>query len=307
MRDTYLSLLFDLAKKDERVVSLVADNGMIVYDDFKLKFPNRYFNFGIAEENMVAAGAGMASCGLIPFIYTIGSFLAYRSYEFIRDDVCIQDQNVKIVGIGTGLTYSTLGPTHHTTEDIGLLRGIPNLTIFCPSTPLECKWAVEKAYSIIGPVYIRLGNNKTEYCDVSSRFEIGKPVVIKEGKDVTIFTTGTMLNVVMECFELLLKMHISAKVISVLSLKPLDNAAIVESMGDCPFTVSIEDHNTVNGLGTAIAEAIVAENKTVSLLKIGLDDVFAAGYGRLEDVRMMNGLDAKSITKKITDFVRRMR
>lgn len=163
MRDTYLKILYELAKRDSNVVSLVCDNGLIIYDDFRRDFPDRYYNFGIAEANMVGAAAGMASCGKIPFVYTISAFIAYRAYEFLRDDVCFQNQNVKLIGIGSGLTYSTLGPSHHTTEDIGLLRSLPNLTVFSPATRAEVRWMMEEAYRIRGPVYIRLGNNNDEY------------------------------------------------------------------------------------------------------------------------------------------------
>ena len=151
MRNTYLNALYAMAKEDENIISLVADNGLIVYDDFRRDFSDRYFNFGISEGNMIAAAAGMASCGKIPFAYTISAFLAYRAYEFLRDDVCFQNQNVKIIGIGSGLTYSTLGPSHHTTEDIGLLRSLPNLTVFSPATKAEVKWMMHEAYKKKGP------------------------------------------------------------------------------------------------------------------------------------------------------------
>ena len=134
MRNTYLKEVYNLAAKDRNVLSLVADNGMIVYDDFRRDFPEQYFNFGISEGHMITAAAGMASCGKIPFAYTIGAFLAYRSFEFIRLDVCLQKMNVKIVGIGAGMSYGYLGPTHHTTEDIAVLRTLPNLTLLSPAS-----------------------------------------------------------------------------------------------------------------------------------------------------------------------------
>ena len=139
MRNTYLKEVYNIAKKDKNVLSLVSDNGMIVYDDFRRDLPNQYFNFGISEGHMITAAAGMASCGKIPFAYTIGSFLAYRSYEFIRLDVCLQKLNVKIVGIGAGVTYGYLGPTHHSTEDIAVLRCLPNLTLLSPAKPKEAR------------------------------------------------------------------------------------------------------------------------------------------------------------------------
>ena len=303
MRDTYLRELYELAEKDFKVVSLVADNGLIVYDDFRMSFPDRYYNFGIAEENMVAAAAGMASCGNIPYCYTINAFLAYRSYEFIRDDVCFQNQNVKIVGIGTGLTYSTLGPSHHTTEDIGLLRSIPNLTVFSPATRTEVKWMMEESYKINGPVYIRLGNNNKDFYESEPHFEVGQPSVVRHGTDITIMTTGPILNEVMLASELLAKSGIEAEVVSVHTLKPINDKRIVDIATATGKLVVVEEHNIIGGLYAAIAEALVDNNKIVPALKIGLQDKFAVGYGTLEEVRAANGLDSSSIYQKIVGFI----
>lgn len=304
MRSTYLNTLYELAQKDSRVVSLVADNGLIVYDDFQRDFPERYFNFGIAEGNMVAAAAGMASCGMIPYCYTINAFLAYRSYEFIRDDVCLQNQNVKIVGIGTGLAYSTLGPSHHTTEDIALLRSLPNLTVFSPATRTEVKWMMQKSYEITGPVYIRLGNNTEDYYEGDSHFVLGKPSVIKAGTDVTIMTTGPILNEVMRATKLLIQEGINAEVISVHTLKPFNNEAVTEMAATTGKLVVVEEHTIIGGLYAAVAEALAACNRMVPILKIGLEDQFAVGYGTLEEVRVANEIDFNSIFEKVMKFVR---
>ena len=154
MRTAYLNTIYDLAVNDKKVYALISDNGAIVYDKFREELPLQYLNLGISEANMIGVAAGMASCGKIPFAYTIGAFLAYRAYEFIRNDVCLQNQNVKIVGTGSGEVYSALGPTHHTTEDLGGLRSLPNLIILCPASPLEVKKAIIAAYEHIGPVYL---------------------------------------------------------------------------------------------------------------------------------------------------------
>lgn len=303
MRDTYLKMLYELAKKDSDVISLVSDNGLIVYDDFRRDFPDRYYNFGIAEENMVAAAAGMASCGKIPFAYTISSFIAYRAYEFLRDDVCFQNQNVKLVGIGTGLTYSTLGPSHHTTEDIGLLRSLPNLTVFSPATRAEMKWMMEEAYRIKGPIYIRLSNNTEEYYGEDARFVMGRPAVVQTGNDLTIMTTGPILNEAMEAAGKLKEDGISVQVVSVHTLKPLDTASVAELILKTGRLVTVEEHNVIGGLYSAIAEAMAKENIMVPNLVIGLQDVFAAGYGTLHDVRCANGLDSSSLYCKIKEFL----
>lgn len=303
MRNTYLNALYELAAKDEKIVSLVADNGLIVYDDFRRDFPDRYFNFGISEGHMIAAAAGMASCGKIPFVYTISAFLAYRGYEFLRDDVCFQNQNVKIVGIGSGLTYSTLGPSHHTTEDIGLLRSIPNLTVFSPATRAEVRWMMEEAYQKQGPVYIRLSNNDQEYYEERAGFEVGVPSVIKSGNDLTLFVTGSIVNEAMAVSQMLEVEGISMEIVSVHTLKPLCSSAIAKLVSKSKRVAVLEEHNVIGGLYSAISEALVEELVCVPCLKIGLQDVFAEGYGKLEDVRTENRLDSNSIYRQIKKFM----
>ena len=152
MRTAYLDTLYDLAQKDKRVYALISDNGAIVYDKYRRDLAAQYLNLGISEANMLGMAAGMASCGKIPFAYTIGAFLAYRAFEFIRNDICLQRQNVKIVGTGAGEVYSALGPTHHSTEDLGGLRSLPDLIILCPASPLEVRKATIAAYEYGGPV-----------------------------------------------------------------------------------------------------------------------------------------------------------
>lgn len=303
MRNAYLNALYNLANIDREIVSLVADNGLIVYDDFKRDFPDRYFNFGISEGHMIAAAAGMASCGKIPFVYTISAFLAYRGYEFLRDDVCFQNQNVKIVGIGSGLTYSTLGPSHHTTEDIGLLRSIPNLTVFSPSTRTEVKWIMEESYKIKGPVYIRLSNNSDDYYGEGIVFETGVPSVVKYGEDLTLIVTGAIISEVMKVSKKLESDGISTEVISVHTLKPLRNDAIAKLVSKTKRVVVIEEHNVIGGLYSAISEALVEEQICVPCMKIGLPDIFAEGYGSIESVRAENGLDGNSMYNQIKDFM----
>ena len=302
MRNTYLKMLYEFAKKDTEVVSLIADNGMIVYDDFRRDFPDRYFNFGIAEENMLAAAAGMASCGKIPFVYTISAFIAYRAYEFLRNDICFQNQNVKLIGIGSGLTYSTLGPSHHTTEDIGLLRTLPNLHVFSPATRAEVKWMMKEAYRIHGPVYIRLSNNTEEYHPDNMNFSIGKPAEVKTGKDITIMVTGPIISEVMAAAKKLEADGISVEVVSIHTLKPMDTQSIAKLLAKTPKVVTVEEHNVIGGLYSAIAEAMALENMPLPNLAIGLQDTFAHDYGQLSDVRRANGLDSETIYQKVRAF-----
>lgn len=300
MRTAYLDTLYELAKKDKNVLSLVSDNGMIVYDSFRKEFPEQYFNFGISEAHMVTAAAGMASCGKIPFAYTISSFLVYRAYEALRLDVCLQNLNVKIIGIGSGMAYGYLGPTHHTTEDIGILRSLPNLTIFCPSTPLEAKKCIEEAYKINGPVYVRLGTNgEKEYYEYNRKIEIKKGTIIRKGSDITIVTTGSILSEVLETADLLSKVGISVQVVNIATLKPFYKETIKVCINSIHKMFVVEEHTKIGGLGSMIAEIIAEENLSVEFYKIGLEDKFAIGYGTQKEVRMQNGLDAQGIYKYI--------
>lgn len=303
MRNTYLKMLYDFAAKDDRVVSLVADNGVIVYDDFKNDFPDRFYNFGISECHMISAAAGMASCGVIPYVYTVSAFLAYRAYEFLRDDVCYQNQNVKIVGIGSGLTYSTLGPSHHTTEDIALLRSLPNLTVFSPCCRQEVPWIMEQSYRIRGPVYIRLSNNKEDYYSDKPNFQIGVPAELKSGSDAAIFVTGSIASVAMNVAHQLESEGRTVAVYSMHTLKPLDEAEIVHIISKYPKIITLDEHNVVGGIYSALAEVMISRQVVRPVLKIGLEDRFAVGYGTIEEVRRQNGLDEDSVCQKIRDYI----
>lgn len=303
MRNTYLKMLYNFAKMDDRVVSLVADNGVIVYDDFMNDFPERFYNFGISESHMVSAAAGMASCGLIPYVYTVSAFLAYRAYEFIRDDVCYQNQNVKIVGIGSGLTYSTLGPSHHTTEDIGLLRSLPNLTVFSPATREEVKWIMQKSYETVGPVYIRLSNNNEEYHSVDCKFGLGVPAEIRSGDEYVVFTTGSITSVAIKVAKRFEDEGIKIAVYSVHTLKPINELKVAEIISKYRKVIILDEHNKIGGLYSALTEIMIAQQVYRPVLNLGLEDRFAVGYGTLEEVRCTNGLDEISVYNKVKGFI----
>ena len=300
MQKAYLTALFELAQKDERVVSLLADSGTAYDELFRRYLPQQIIDFGIAEEHLVAAAAGMASVGKIPFAYTAGAFLAYRSFEFIRDDVCFQNQNVKIVGMGSGLAWCTLGPSHHTTEDCSVLRALPNLTIFSPASPLEVKKSVQAAYDITGPVYIRIGmSGEEELYSADYDFLPGKSVVMAEGDDIAIFSTGTLVAEVLKAAALLREQGIHARVINVHTLKPFDTEGVLSAAKSTKHIFTAEEHNIYGGLGSMVAEVLAEHACAVSLTRIGLPDCFAKGYGTLAQVRQQNGLDAQSIAQSV--------
>lgn len=305
MQKSYINALYELMKKDSNVCSLLSDSGT-EYDEIMFReFPNQCFNFGIAEENKVSAASGMAAMGKIPFVYTTGAFLAYRSYEFIRDDVCLQKRNVKIIGMGSGLSWSTLGSSHHTTEDIAVLRVIPNLTILSPASPLEVKKCVEESYKIEGPVYIRTGmSGEKEIYNDDYDLVIGKNIILSEGVDALIFTTGSITAEVLEATNLLAKDGISVKVINIVTLKPFDEESVRSNIKKYQKIFTVEEHSISGGLGSIIAELVTSESSDCTIHRIGVNNCFAKGYGTHKQLLEINGLDSLSIYKYVSEKIR---
>ena len=302
MQKAYIASIYKLIGQDKNVISCLSDSGTDFDEMIAREYPNQVINFGIAENNKVAAASGLAMGGKIPFVYTTNAFLAYRSYEFIRDDVCLQNRNVKLVGMGSGLTWSTLGSTHHTTEDISALKAIPNLIILSPASPKEVEKAVFKAYETNGPVYIKIGmSNELEIYEDEYDFEIGKNITISDGSDTTVFVTGCIVSELLEARELLLEEGISVKIVNVHTLKPFDDNNIIDECKDRSIIFSLEEHNVIGGLGSSISDVIATNNLNVRLVKMGLNDVFAIGYGSYNDIKEMNGLKAIDICKIIKE------
>ena len=302
MQRAYISKLMELAEADRNVLHLIADSGTGFDEMFRRNFPDQIYNFGIGEEHMVGAAAGMATVDKIPFVFTAGAFLAYRSFEFIRDDICFQNLNVKVIGMGSGLAWSTLGPSHHTTEDIAVLRALPNLTILSPATPKEVAACMQLAYEHVGPVYMRIGmNNEKEYFEEKHTVSLAKNEVMLEGNDLTIFVTGSILEETMNAALSLKENGIQAGVVNVCSMKPFDKKSVLEAAGKSKLLVTVEEHNILGGMGSIISEILAEEGLPIKLKRIGLSDIFATGYGTLQSVRTENGLDAQSITRKIME------
>ena len=302
MQKAYINALYKLIKQDKNVISCLSDSGTDYDELIAREFPNQCLNFGISENNKVAAASGLASCGKIPFVYTTNSFLAYRSYEFIRDDVCLQNRNVKLVGMGCGLSWSTLGPTHHTTEDIAALKVLPNLTFFSPASPLELEKVMEKAYEINGPVYIRMGmSNEKEIYGQDYELKVGKNILIKDGKSATVFCTGSIISELLVAQEVLLKDNIDLRIINIPTIKPLDEENIKNECSMQSKVFSLEEHSIIGGIGDSIASVIATNGINAKLTKIGLYDKFAEGYGTYEEIKKMNSLDAEGICKIIRE------
>ncbi len=304
MNGAYIGKLMEIAAKDHNVVHLLADSGTGYDEMFRRNFPDQIYNFGIAEQNMVSAAAGMATAGKTPFVFTAGAFLAYRSMEFIRDDVCFQNLNVKIVGMGSGLSWSSLGPTHHTTEDISVLRALPNLMILSPATPNQTAACVLRAYNYNGPVYIKIGMNKEKefYQDNCEIDELGMDVV-RDGTDCSVFVTGSILEEVVEAADNLEQEGFSLKVINVVSVKPFNQLAAIHYMIDDKPVFTVEEHNIHGGLGSILAETVSYNGLNKRIIPVGLNDCFAEGYGTHKSVRLSNHLDSVSIAGVIREHI----
>ena len=301
MQRAYLSKLMELAEKDSNILHLVADSGTGFDEMFQRNFPRQMMNFGIAEEHMVAAAAGMATAGKIPFVYTAGAFLAYRSLEFIRDDICFQNLNVKVVGMGSGLSWSSLGPSHHTTEDIAVLRAIPNLRILSPATPNQVEACVEEAYHHQGPVYIRIGmNNEKEFFETDYRVSLSGQDVLNDKGELVIFTTGSILEEVVEEAS-----GIDATVVNTVRIKPFAKEYLLQRATQAKLLVTVEEHNIMGGLGSILAEVLTEHGTGSKLLRIGLPDSFAEGYSNnQQSVRKQNDLGADNIAIRIMEALR---
>ncbi len=306
MRTAYLEALYELASKNKDIMALISDNGAIVYDKFRRDFPEQYMNLGISESNMVAVAAGLASCGKIPFAYTISNFLTMRAFEFIRNDVCLQKQNVKLVGTGAGFAYSTLGPTHHATEDIALMRVLPGMTVICPASPMEVGKATRAAAEMDSPVFLRLGTNKeNEIYTHDYDFEVGKGVLLKEGNDIAVISTGSIASDVLKAADELETDGIHVRVINIHTIKPLDEEIIVKAAEETGAVLTVEEHNISGGLGSAVAECI-AENTSskVKFSRLGLKDSFAKGYGKHSELKEQNGISCEHIKDAIINTLK---
>ena len=297
MRNSFVKELENLADKDKDIVAMLADNGIIVFDNYKDKYPNQFVNVGISESALIGMASGMAMSGLKPFVYTIIPFLTMRPYEFIKNDICYQNTNVKLIGIGAGFAYSTLGPTHHAIEDISIMNILPNLTIISPADPLETQKATKAIYDLNTPTYMRIGTGKNpRIYENDYNFEIGKGVVLKEGKDLTIISTGTILSLLKEIVN---EIDIDIELINIHTIKPIDEELIIKSVTKTKKVITIEEHFITGGLGSIVANVLSTNQIKVKFKQLGIKDNFVSSYGSLEYLRKLNNLDKDSIKREL--------
>lgn len=302
MRNTFASTLTRLARVDQRIVLLSGDIGNKLFDSFKEQFPGRFFNCGVAEANMTSMAAGMAICGLRPVTYTIASFVTVRCLEQIRIDICYHNLPVIIVGVGAGLSYAELGATHHSCEDIAMMRVLPNMTVVCPGDAVEVRLSLAAAFKQGGPVYIRLGKkNEPIVHKDEPDFQIGKGIIIREGHtQVCLLSTGNVLPVVLETADILSTQGIDAQVVSMHTVKPLDERLLKNVFSQFEIVATIEEHSLIGGLGGSVAEWLSGQKlKKADLLRFGARDEFIQGAGKQKTARQSIGIDAEIMAGEI--------
>ena len=292
------ALIEELAKlcsENPNVVALIADDKE-VYDALSEKYPDQTVNIGISECNAVSVAAGLSACGCIPYVVGGNTFMAYRAYEFIRNQMCMQNRNVKVIGVGAGMAISVLGNTQHATEDMGALRVLPNLKIMTPATPTEVKKVIAYSMEFEGPAFIRVGRGcgKDFYQD-GIKFRPYQIQEIKEGTDIAVFASGSIVCDVMEASCILKQKGIEIGVMNVHTIKPFDVETAEKLSQRYKKLISVVEHNTLGGLGSALADAIAERRLDVWLCKMGLQDTFAQGYGTYDDIKKKNRLGVDDI------------
>lgn len=303
MRKEFFQTLLEMARDDERLFLIVGDVGYSFVEPFIREFPERYLNVGVAEQNMIGISSGLSLCGRVVFCYSICNFPTLRCVEQIRNDVCYNDCDVKIVSTGGGLGYGALGFTHHLTEDMAMMRALPNMTVIAPGDPIEAVFAARSAYRTPGPFYIRLASGGDEIVhSLSAHLRIGKAVTVREGNDITLISTGGMLYNALHAADLLGKDGISARVLSMHTVKPIDACLILLAARETKAIVSLEEHGPIGGLSSAIAEVLAAAKERGLLLRICVERPFLKQVGSQEYLQRLHGLTAETIYARLKEF-----
>lgn len=300
MRNHLINKITEIAKTDHNIMLMTGDLGYGVLDEFKNQFPDRYINVGIAEQNMAAVAAGLALEGNTVFVYSIGNFPTLRCIEQIRNDICYHNANVKILAVGSGFAYGTLGMTHHATEDLAIMRAMPNMHVFTPCDSISAEAVAEDICKIQCPCYVRLERggepvvfNKDEH------FVVGELKELRKGKNVAVITIGTVVNEALKAADVLLKENKEVSIYSTYSLKPINKKQILKIAENNKYIITVEEHQIIGGLGSTIAEIIAENNVNTKLVRLGLEDEFTSVVGNQEYLRKVYKLDSSAIQKQI--------
>ena len=305
MRNAFISGLVKLAETNNDIFLLTGDLGFGVLDEFIEKFPNRYINTGIAEQNMASVAAGLAMNGKIVFIYSIANFPTMRCLEQIRNDIAYHNANVKIVTVGGGFAYGPAGITHHGTEDLAIMRVIPNMNIFIPCDPISAKQAAKDVCNIKGPCYVRLerGGEPIVFA-LDKEFHLGSLSRLKKGSKFAIISVGSVINEVLEAsYQLKHDFNLDVSVYSIYTLKPINAEQVLDiaSKHDCIITV--EEHNIIGGVGSVICEIVAGSDVSAKVIRLGLKDEFSSVVGSQQFLRKVYGLSSESIESKVKEVI----
>ncbi len=302
-RQSYGEALLELGKSNKNVVVLDADlAGATKSGIFQKEFPNRFFDMGIAEQNMMATAAGMATCGKIPFASTFAVFATGRAYDQIRNSICYPNLNVKICGSHAGVTVGEDGATHQMLEDINIMKCLPNMKVICPSDDVQTKWAVKEMAEINGPCYIRTCRLASNIIyEENQEFELGKAVQFGDGTDATVFATGICVSEALKAMDILKEKNINIRVIDMFSLKPIDRDIIIKSAKETKNLISVEDHSVIGGLGSIIAD-VLSEEYPSKLVKMGVEDRFGES-GKATVLMEKFEIDSTAIVKQVEELM----
>jgi transketolase len=300
MRAAFIDALTEVAAGDDRIMFLTGDLGFKLFDDFAARYPGRFVNVGVAEATMASVAAGLAFEGKKPFIYSIAPFATLRCYEQIRVDVCYHNADVTVVGVGGGYSYGPCGPTHHALEDIAVMRVLPNMTVVCPGDPAEATAAVHALAAHRGPAYLRLGRaGEPSVHQGPIAFRIGDSIRLREGRDVTLISTGTTLGIAAQVADLLARRNVSCRLISMPTVKPLDVAAIEAAATETTVVATVEEHSLVGGLGSAVAEHLLEAGIATRFRRFAAADQFAHTCGDQQFHREANALTPAAISAAV--------
>lgn len=295
MRNAFIETLLSLAERDERIWLLCGDLGYSVLERFAQQHPNRFVNTGVAEQNMIGVAAGLALCGKIVFVYSIANFPVMRPLEQIRLDVCYHSLPVKIVSVGGGLAYGAAGYSHHAIEDLAVMRVLPNMTVLAPGDPVEARQATAASAAWPGPCYLRLGKaGEPVVHPTPPVFEIGKAILCREGGDITLISTGGMLQTTVAAADQLSREGCAARVLSMHTVQPLDEAAVEAAARETGALITIEEHGP-GGLGSAVGETLARWGRPVKFAALRLSGNGTPISGSQEALRAAQGLSVQSI------------
>lgn len=306
MRDTFVKTLIELAKKDKNIELVTGDLGFGVLKPYWEQLPEQFINAGIAEQNMTTMAAGMALEGKTVFTYSIGNFPTIRCLEQIRNDCAYHNANVKIVCVGGGFVYGSLGMSHHATEDLALLRALPGVVVMAPGDLVEAECATKAIAEYPGTCYLRLGRGgEKRIHDNIENFQIGKAIKINNGEKVALFSAGAIFDEVQEACKLLNEEGINPALYTFPTIKPIDKDVIEKYASEFDYVVTVEEHNIVGGFGGAVSEVMAEmKNKKAQLIRIGLNDIYSSIVGSQKYLRDQYGMSAKKIAQRVMDVMK---